>query len=299
MVKRILCVLSLFFATTSFANTYSISGTLPLSNDWSWNSTEEGGHNNYGEIRNIDTYKSTGKTGILLTPDDGYVRTTIYNKNTFSSKSSFSIEAEVLLKSGNNSGADGISLFWVNANSISSTSQLFGGVGEWMGTPSGKALNADNTSRTIGYVTGIQGYAFTFDDYKNKNNISSESNSLIRLSDWNINPKVNLDMSSTPNYFLNSGWTKIKLDYNSDSQVFTYYYIWNGNKFTSSKTWTVAELGDGWYEGYNEAYFGIGAATGGLSGIHAIRNVEFTVPEPATLSLCLFGSVLILFKRNK
>ena len=173
-------------------------------------------------------------------------------------------------------GADGLAFTWVDANSISGTGDLIGGTGDWMGTPRGTSQDS-----VPGYVAGIQGYSFQFDDFRNTGEPSYEFTSLVDINDWTTAGGTVANFSADNSFYLNEDWQTVQLDNNSGN--FTFYW---GPGLANSYSWSVSNLPN-----YG-AYFGITASTGQRRAYHEIRNFNLDavlVPEPGTMALLLLG----------
>ena len=261
-------------------------------------------------------YPNAGTDGYLqLTQDSAFQRTTmIYTGNTLNTKNSFSFTADIQI-TGAPAGADGLSFFWVSKKSIdqiiatdasvNSIEDISGGISEWQGAPHGI-----DPTKSVGYYQGIEGYSFEFDHYQNTVERSSEYNHLVRISDWDHGGSVAAaDRQFDDNFYYNDGWTRVHFDFDTATSTFSYYLeslnpaIAPELKFTTETTFTIDQLDavtgeTGWYEGFDEAYFGIGAATGFTTAQHLADNLVVAYPEnfsavPEPTNEILMGFLMI------
>ena len=242
--------------------------------------------------------KENGTNFLRLTENASYQRTTaIYTNTTFRTDRNFSLRADIRITCPGN-GADGLSFFWLKANTVSNLSATIGGVGSWMGVPRGSVNGKDNNLGQAGYYLGLKGYSFEFDHYKNSTNeISDEYNDLVRLEDWMHFSNASIDQSANTNFFEDCGWQTFQFAYNASNDNFTVSWGFNGSTFSSNVTYSVSG-----YEKFDSAYFGIGAGTGGWYSSQDVRNLTLTgmvVPEPATAALIAFVGGLSLFIRRR
>ncbi len=290
-------------------------GTTP--DGWSAHTYTGGSHTTLGTLRD-DSFRfpNAGDDGYLrLTESSNYQHTTLINtQTTFNTNKSFSFTADVRI-SGSGGGADGLSFFWVSKASVDQVAasnsnvdgiqDISGGAGEWQGAPHG-----NNPSMPVGYYEGISGYSFEFDHYKNSGEYVDEYNHFIRLDDWDhsAGSVAAADRNSDDTFYWNNGWIRTHFNYDEDSETFSYYLEAlegaEAGAVTATTTFSIAELATatdevGWYQGFDEAYFGIGAATGGLNAEHLVDNVE-VIPEPATAGIIAeFALIVFLWLRRR
>ena len=290
------------FATESITDANMSCGASLINEDFNGSTTPtgwvahtytDGNHTTVGiETNDTFRYPDVGTNGYLrLTEDVGSQRTTmIYTNNTLNTKKDFSFTADVRIQ-GTGSGADGLSFFWMSKASVDhviaadddvdSVADISGGAGEWQGAPHGTSVGS-TTGMTVGYYEGIKGYSFEFDHYQNDGEFS-EYNHFIRLDDWDHSASVAAaDRNSDDDFYYGDGWIRASFKFNANLNGGTFsYYLENltNGKFTETKTFTIADLAtatgeDEWYDGFDEAYFGIGAATGGAHAEHLVDNVQ-------------------------
>lgn len=284
--------------------TYFSGASNDLSADWYVHSYTGGTHTTPGTPQALSTFTASGNTGLRLTSASNYQRTTLIAKQEFTSQQSFKFECEVYIGDSTNSGADGLTFFWIDKASLGTNAigDLNGGVGEWMGAPHGNLNTNASGDATVGYYSGIKGYSFEFDHYQNNTNEFQEYNHFVRLGDWAHHPSTvtNVNSGSDPDFYYNNGWERVSFSYDAVNERFTYEYKFNGTAYTASQTYTIAQLNaasPGFYEKFDNAYFGIGAATGGANAVHGIR--EFTlIPEPSMLAILGAGALLLARRRR-
>jgi hypothetical protein len=275
----------------------SFSGnTVP--SGWVFNGKESANHNSLAtgvNKANSDWFVNENGTNFLrLTERTTNQRTTaIYTNSTFRSDRSFTIRSDIRVTSptGNN-GADGISFFWLKADTVTNVNTTIGGMGGWQGAPRGAitgTAGSGNTLSEAGYYSGLKGYSFEFDHYNNSGEQYIEYNHLVRLEDWVHIPGAAINHSANPNFYEDNGWQTIQFAYNSDLDNFTVSWGFNGSTFSSNVTYSVGT------EKFDQAYFGISAGTGGQIAAQDVRNITFTgvIPEPASVMMIALGSFVI------
>jgi hypothetical protein len=297
LVAGSLCVYGETLINESFSG-----GSVP--SGWIFNGKESASHasltTGVNKV-NSDWFVSESGTNFLrLTEQTTNQRTTaIYTNSTFRTDRSFTIRSDIRVTSptGNN-GADGISFFWLDASTVNNVNTTIGGMGGWQGAPRGAitgTAGSGNTLSEAGYYAGLKGYSFEFDHYVNTLEQSLEYNHLVRLEDWYHIPGAAVDHSANPNFYEDNGWQTIQFAYDAGSDSFTVSWGYNGTTFSSNVTYSVGT------EKFDQAYFGIGAGTGGQIAAHDVKNIIVTgaVPEPGTITLLAFGGVLAWLVRLK
>jgi len=281
----------------------SFSGSA-VPSGWVFNGKESANHTNIttGTNKgNSDWFvKENGTNFLRLTEQTYNQRTTaVYTNSTFRTDRSFTIRSDVRVTSpAGNNGADGISFFWLKANTVANLNTTIGGMGGWQGAPRGAitgTAGSGNTLSEAGYYSGLKGYSFEFDHYNNTGEKFIEYNHLVRLEDWYHIPGAAIDHSANTSFYEDNGWQTIQFAYNADSDSFTVSWGFNGSTFASNVTYSVGT------EKFDQAYFGIGAATGGQFAAQDVRNVVVTgvIPEPATAMLLAFGGFIAWLARLK
>ena len=145
-----------------------------------------------------------------------------------------------------------------------------------------------------GVFSDISGYSFEFDHYKNSGEFH-EYNHFVRLDDWDHSAASvsATDRSGDDTFYYNDGWIRTHFNFDAEEETFSYYLESMEDltlgQVTETTTFSVAQLDSatgetGWYEGFDEAYFGIGAATGGATAEHLVDNVS-VIPEPSSFGL--------------
>jgi hypothetical protein len=256
-------------------------------------------------------YPNAGPNGYLRLTQDGPSQrsTMIYTADTLNTSKSFSFSAEVRISSSS-SGADGLAFFWMskasvdtviaNDPSVNSVADITGGMGEWQGVPHG-----NDPSKSIGYYPDISGYSFEFDHYQNSGE-QQEYNHLIRIDDWDhtAGSVAATDYSSDANFYFNDGWLRVHFSYDEGTESFAYYLeTLDGSITTAVKTFTISDLESatgetGWYETFDEAYFGIGAGTGAITAEHLVDNLN-VVPEPVSALYLAAGALALVALRRR
>jgi hypothetical protein len=252
-----------------------------------------------------DFFPAAGANGYLrLTENSGNQRATaLYTAQTFRTDRDFTFRAEVNIASGAGSvGADGISFFWLNAASLSGDLSTYqGGMGEWQGAPRGNVTGTTGSNNNLsdyGSYAGLEGYSFEFDHYQNTSLEQLEYNHLVRLEDWVHLPGAAIDQTSDDNFYEDNGWQLFEYSYDASENEFTMQWNYDdlSETFESSASYVIDGL-----DTYEEAYFGLGAGTGGQTASHDVRNLTFTgvVPEPACLTMIgVAGSMLLWLRRR-
>ena len=279
---------------------------------WVAHTYTDGNHTTLGTEQD-DTFRYPNNPGYLrLTEDSTYQHTTMVKTDqTLNTQNSFSFTADVRIQ-GTGSGADGLSFFWMSKasvdslintddNGVTSVADISGGAGEWQGAPHG-----NDPTKSVGYYEGIRGYSFEFDHYPNGSDELQEYNHFIRLDDWDHSATVAAADRTTDNdFYYGNGWIRTHFDFDAtlNGGTFSYYLErLEGTEeeigtVTETTTFTTAQLGDGWYDGFDEAYFGIGAATGGATAEHLVDNIT-VVPEPSSAALIGIGALIAAFIRK-
>ncbi|AQQ69839.1 hypothetical protein SMSP2_00173 [Limihaloglobus sulfuriphilus] len=298
-------IVAIFAASTFGASlvTESFSGTTDPAG-WNIQTYTGGTHTSAGTLEGESFRYGTG-TGngyMQMTEAVDYQRTTaIYTADTFSTAQDFSFTCDYNI-GDTGTGADGITFFWLDKATIDSNSwninSMSGGYGEWMGAPHG-----NDSGKSVGYYNGIKGYSMEFDHYDNGAGEVDEYNHFIRISDWAHSGGVGaVDRGGDDDFYYGNGWQSVEFTFDADTGTFTYQLTdTDTSAQTAVKTFTVAvletALGTGWYETFDDAYFGIGGATGGDNDVHLIRNLD-VVPEPATMLMFAMGGLALLRKKR-
>jgi len=281
----------------------SFSGnTVP--SGWVFNGKESASHTSLTtgvDKVNSDWMVNENGTNFLRLTEQSYNQrtTAIYTNSTFRSDRSFTMRSDIRVTSpGGNNGADGISFFWLKADTVTNVNTTVGGMGAWQGAPRGAITGTTGSGNTLseaGYYTGLKGYSFEFDHYNNTGEKYMEYNHLVRLEDWVHISGAAIDHSTDPNFYEDNGWQTIQFSYNADSDEFTVSWGFNGSTFASNVTYSVTT------EKFDQAYFGISAGTGGQIAAQDIKNITFTgvIPEPATAMLLAVGGAVAWLARFK
>ena len=305
------CVFGLsVIVATSAARALYVNETWSGSTDpagWSIHTYNGGGHTTPGtELTGAtaDAYRYSTADHMQMTTPATYQRTTaIYTAQTFNTASSFSFTCDYYI--GGGTGADGLAFFWLDKDFIDDNTldvgTISGGYGEWIGVPHG-----NNPTDSVGYYANIAGYSFEFDHYNNSGEGSfQEYTHFVDTSTWDHAPAVAAaDYGSDSDFYYNNGWQRVSFEFDADAQTFSYYLeILDGSgeptgTTTSVTNFTVAELGPSWYETFDQAYFGIGASTGGAYAEHSIRNLT-VVPEPTSALLLALATGAALGRRRR
>ncbi|MEI6500115.1 MAG: hypothetical protein WCP21_03705 [Armatimonadota bacterium] len=245
-----------------------------------------GNHTDAGTpMTNANLYGAAGTQNYLqLNGNLSWQRASAYYTGGTVNSRNFTLTANIYLGSGT-SGADGLTFSFLNASTVHSNSDLFGGYGEWEGSPQGK------TSGIQGYVAGIQGFNFEFDHYNN-NEPSNEYTALVNVNNWTHYRGTDTtvrDFSGDSTFFYNTGWEQVQLRAWDGRMYFSYNY--NGTTHAYDNSYNFALPAD--YTSYN-AYFGVTAATGGAYANHWVSDVTLensgsATPEPG--SLVLYGLI--------
>jgi hypothetical protein len=292
---------ALVFGDTLINESFS-GNTVP--SGWVFNGKESANHNSLttgvNKVNSDWIVKENGTNFLRLTEQTYNQRTTaIYTNSTFRSDRSFTIRSDIRVTSpAGNNGADGISFFWLKANTVANVNTMIGGMGGWQGTPRGAitgTAGSGNTLSEAGYYSGLKGYSFEFDHYNNTGEKYIEYNHLVRLEDWVHLSGAAIDHSADPNFYEDNGWQTIQFSYNADLDTFTVSWGFNGSTFASNVTYSVAT------EKFDQAYFGISAGTGGQFAAQDIKNITVmgVIPEPSTVLLLAIGGGVAWLLRLK
>ncbi len=234
---------------------------------------------------------------LRLTENSADQRTTaVYGTSAFRTDRDFTLRMDLRISDNTNS-ADGITIFWLDAGSISNLATTIGGSGEWEGTPRGAVTGtsgSENNTSSYGWYTGLRGYALEFDHYRNDESEFPEYTALLNLSDWSHVNGTATDFSSNTGFFEGNGWQTVQLSHDAEAGRYTLSWGWDGSAFANSTSYSPTGVGT-----FPAAYFGIGAGSGGWASDQDVRNIRLdavhAVPEPSVgvgLAFVVLGGLL-------
>jgi hypothetical protein len=237
-------------------------------------------------LSNTHFYGAAGTQNYLqLTNNNLWQRASAYYTAATLDSRDFTVTANLYLGGGRDHG-DGLTLSFIDARTISSTTQLLGGYGQWEGSPQGTAGGSIQ-----GYVPGVQGFNFEFDHFMNPGEPAKTYTGLVNANDWRHYGSTIHDFTSDSTFYYNTGWERVQLRAWDGRMYFSWNY--NGTTQAYDNSYDFALPDD--YGSY-EAYFGITAGTGGVRSDQWVSDVTLNdsgagVPEPG--SLVLYGLVAL------
>lgn len=223
----------------------------------------------------------------LTTPRD-YDRTSAYYTDQMVSSRGWTVNADVYI--GGGTGADGLAFTFVDQSTISGSDDLAGGYGEWIGAPHGT-----DSSKSVGYVEGVEGYAFEFDHYQNSNEITQEYTHFVDINTWDHISGAARDFQDNPDFYYGNGWVNVTLENRGDDFTFS----WDDNRdgtTDGSYNFTVSNFPQ------YDAYLGVTGSTGAENADHWAKDVQMDgtpTPEPGTLVLMGLGLAGVGFIKRR
>lgn len=180
-------------------------------------------------------------------------------------------------------GADGLCFIFADASTCTTNGALDmakveGGWGEFEGTPRGFDFTGNGVGANAkGYHAGFKGFSLEFDHYNNNPEAFREYIHWVDLATWihsGLPTEALGNMGPDPDFYFNNGWQRVKIA--AKNGVIKFIYGWDGTSYTKSFTFDAkSPTADGCtaLSAY-DAYLGIGAATGGESAFHDVRNFK-------------------------